>query len=246
MTVPDFSPLAREYARSRPTYPPALFDDLASRLDRRRLAWDCATGNGQAAVGLTRHFERVIATDISPEQIRYAAPHPRIEYRVATAEQSGLEDGSVDLLTVAAAVHWFDPQRFEGEVRRVVRRGGVLAAWTYHVGRVEPPFDGVFARFYRDVLAPYFAAGARSVDDLYETLSLPGEPLDTPSFVMSADWDLDRMRGFIASWSGTRRYLEERREDPAERIGPELERLWGPSETVRTVRWPLFLRVSRL
>src|SRR5574341_2011719 len=108
---PDYSPFARQYAESRPKYPAELFSYLAALVDRHHLAWDCATGNGQAALDLVKHFERVIATDVSAEQIRHAVPHPQIEYRVARAEQSGLEDQSVDLVTVASALHWFDLDR---------------------------------------------------------------------------------------------------------------------------------------
>jgi SAM-dependent methyltransferase len=231
---------------SRPTYSAALFSYLAALVDRRRFAWDCATGNGQAAMDLVKHFERVIATDVSAEQIRHAAPHPQIEYRVAAAEQSGLDDQSVDLVTVASALHWFDFGRFYAEVRRVVRSGGVLAAWTYHVGYVEPPFDEIFGRFYHDVVSPYFAAGAKLVDERYETITLPGEQITAENFFVSAAWNLEQMLAFIASWSGTQQYLRERGEDPVALIAEELEHLWGERDSVHTVRWRLYMRISRL
>lgn len=246
MTTPDYSPFARQYARARPTYPVELFARLRSLVDRHELAWDCATGNGQAALGLADHFERVIATDISAEQIRQATPHARVEYRVAASEHSEIDDGSVDLVTVASAVHWFDLEAFSEEVRRVVRRGGVLAVWTYHVGYVDPPFDGLFLRLYREVLSEYFAEGARLVDDRYESLHLPGVPIRVEPFAMRADWTLERLLAFIASWSGTQRYIEVRGEDPVREIADDLRALWGPTEGVRTIRWPLFLRASRL
>ena len=81
--VPDFSGVSEHYAASRPLYPPELFVWLASCVDHREAAWDTATGNGQAALGLAIHFTRVIATDLSPAQVRQAKQHPRIEYRVA-------------------------------------------------------------------------------------------------------------------------------------------------------------------
>lgn len=246
MTSPDFSPFAGEYAASRPGYPAALFAYLASLVDRRDLAWDCATGNGQAALGLVEHFERVVATDVSAEQIQHATPHPQIDYRVAPSESSGLDDASVDLVTVASAIHWFDLPRFAAEATRVTRPGGVLAAWTYHIGHVEPPLDRIFDRFYRDVIAPYFAAGARLVDDRYTTITLPGTPLETPAFKMSASWRLDQVIAFVHSWSGTKEYIKARGEDPVVSIAGELEQVWGGRDRVRTVHWPLYLRVVRL
>ena len=141
--VPDFSGVSAEYAAARPLYPSELFDWLASCVNRRESAWDTATGSGQAAIGLAPHFARVIATDVSAGQLRHAKQHPRIEYRVAPAEESGLAAESIDLAVAAAAIHWFDLDRFYAEVGRVVRRGGVLAAWTYHVADVSPPLDGI-------------------------------------------------------------------------------------------------------
>lgn len=246
MTTPNYSPYARQYAQSRPTYPAELFSYLASLVERRDLAWDCATGNGQAARALTNHFKRVIATDISAEQIKHAVPHRQIEYRVAEAERSGLEDISVDLVTVASAIHWFDLERFYEEVRRVVRPGGVLAAWSYHVGYVERPFDQVFLRFYQDVLYDYFSPGARLVDDRYASIILPGQPIDAGPFYVSAQWNLDQMLAFIQSWSGTQQYIKERGEDPAKLIAEELEQVWGAREKVHTIRWPLSIRISRI
>jgi SAM-dependent methyltransferase len=246
MKSPDYSPYAGKYAQSRPSYPAELFTHLASLVDRRRLAWDCATGNGQAAVRLADYFEQVIATDISPEQIRHAMPHSRVEYRVARSEQSGLDESSVDLVTVASALHWFDLEAFYAEVQRVVRPGGVLAAWTYHVGHVEPPLDRIFARLYDDVLSPYFTPGARLVDQRYETIVLPGDPLDGIDLHVSATWNLDQMLAFIESWSGTQQYIQARGENPVALIAEDLEELWGAREIVHTVRWPLYIRISRL
>lgn len=246
MSRPDFSPIAREYARFRPTYPRELFDYLAPLVDRRERAWDCATGNGQAALELARHFTKVIATDVSAEQIRHATPDPRVEYRVASAEESGLEPGSVDLLTVASAIHWFDLDRFCAEARRVARRGGVLAAWSYHAGRMDPPFGPILERFYQDVVQPYFPPGSKLVDEDYRGLVLPGEPIQPPRFWMSARWNLDQMLAFVGTWSGTLEYIRRRGESPVPLVAEPLERIWGDRTAVRALRWPLAIRVSRL
>src|SRR5579864_4799887 len=85
-----FSGHAADYAAYRPGYPPALFELLASLPRRRALALDCATGSGQAAVGLAERFDHVVAIDASSEQLARAPRHPRIEYRVARAEETGV------------------------------------------------------------------------------------------------------------------------------------------------------------
>jgi len=243
---PDFSPLAGRYARSRPTYPREWYEYLAGLVDRHDLAWDAATGNGQAALGLVDHFPRVVATDISPEQIRHAVRHPAIEYRVAASENAGLDTGSVDLVTVAAAAHWFDMNAFGREVRRVARPGGVLAVWTYHVGIMQPPFDRLFHKFYFEVVGPYFAAGARLVDQLYATLQLPGAPVAAPKLDVTASWNHGQVVDFIHSWSGTSAYRAATGQDPVDLIREELEAIWGSPDEIHTLAWPLHARITRL
>src|SRR5690349_15303419 len=131
-----FSGLASRYADFRPHYPAALFDYLAALVPGNAQVWDCAAGNGQASIDLAQRFSKVIATDASPEQIASATARHNVEYRVALAEQSGLADTSVDLVTVAQALHWFDLNRFFAEVQRVLKPGGVLAIWTYATNEV--------------------------------------------------------------------------------------------------------------
>ena len=245
-TTPDFSGMAAEYAASRPLYPPALFEWLASTVKRRDMAWDAATGNGQAAVGLARHFDRVVATDRSPVQIGHGMRHDRVEYRVAPAEESGLESGSIDLVAVAAAIHWFDLPRFYEEVRRVIRPGGTLAAWTYHVAYVGPPLDRVLRPFYDDVVGPHFAAGARMVDARYEGLTLPGEPLEPPSFSVSTRWNADQVLRFIRTWSGIETCIAVTGKDPVVAIEGAIRQALGGGDSAVDLTWPLYVRATRL
>lgn len=244
--APDFSPFADRYARGRPRYPAALFAWLASQVDRHALAWDCGTGNGQAAVGLAEHFAAVVATDRSAEQLRHAAPHPRIDYQLAEGERSGLAEGSVDLATAAAAVHWLDVPAYLAEVRRVARPGAVLAVWTYHPARASEPLQEVLHHFYWDRLKPWFGPQTDLVDAGYATLDLPGEPLPVPELAIEVEWDLAQLRDFLTSFSGVQRYLRERGEDPLELIGDELAAAWGEPGRRRPLRWPLALRAQRL
>ena len=246
MRSADFSSFARLYAESRPSYPAELFAHVASVVEPRALAWDCATGNGQAALGVVEHFDRVVATDVSEAQIAHAPRHPRVEYRVGRSESSDHADASLDLVTVASALHWLDEQAFYREARRVLRPGGVLAAWSYHVAYAEPPFGEIFKRLYDDPLGPYFAPAAHLVDDRYEGVVLPGEPLRAGAFFATARWTLSQVLSFVRSWSGTQNYVKERGGDPVEAIAGDLEDLWQGRGGVQTLCWPLYLRLSRL
>jgi SAM-dependent methyltransferase len=244
--VPDFSGLAKSYSESRPGYPPELFAWLASVAPGHGLAWDVATGNGQAAVGLAGHFERVVATDVSAEQLCHAQVHPRVEYRVGPAEASDLPAGSVDVVVAAAAVHWFDLPRFYEEIRRVARPGAVAAIWSYHVARVSEPLGEVLWSFYRDVVAPYFAAGASLVDDRYEAIELPGTELCPPPFESSVSWTVEQVVAFVRTWSGVEAYLRATGEDPVVALEPQLEAAFGSRGVEREVAFPLHLRASKL
>jgi ubiquinone/menaquinone biosynthesis C-methylase UbiE len=244
--VPDFSPVAEAYAQARPGYPPELFAWLAGQSPGRELAWDTATGSGQAAVGVAEHFARVVATDVSEAQLRHARTHPRVEYRVGRAEASGLADGSVDLAVSAAAIHWFDLPSYYAELRRVLRPGGVMAAWSYHVGRVSAPFGEALWPFYRDIVGPYFAPGARMVDAGYAAIEFPGTPLTSPVFESVVHWTLGQTVEFIRTWSGVHAYLEATGEDPVPPVERRLRSLFGSPDEGRELRFPLHLRVSRL
>lgn len=241
-----FSAQAKEYARSRPHYPPQLFDYLAFVAPGHRLAWDCGTGNGQAAVELARHFQRVVATDASPDQLALAAPHERVEYRLEPAEEVSLPPRSVDLVTCAIAVHWFDLDRFYPAVRGVLAPRGVLAVWTYHFPHIDPAVDRIVEHYYRDVLAGYWPERFHYVDQRYETLPFPFEELTPPQLHMQTDWTLENLTGFLSSWSATERYRLERGHHPVGLIWPELSQAWGAPGVRRHVRWPLHLRLGRV
>lgn len=241
-----FATVATRYAESRPTYPPALFDWLAGQCPERRRAWDCGAGSGQASFELARYFGHVLATDASEAQIACAMPHPRVEYRVARAEDSGLADASVDLITVAQALHWFDFDRFFAEARRVLKPAGLFAAWSYGVPRVED--DAVNARvqhFYHEVVGPYWPPERHHIESGYGTIEPPFPRLDTPSFVMCQRWNLEQLLGYFRSWSATARFIEAKGFDPVDVLAGELLSVWGDAKLRRTVEWPLAILAGR-
>ena len=241
-----FSRDSRAYAEFRPRYPAALFAWLAGLVTRHALAWDCATGTGQAAIGLAPHFTRVIATDASAGQVAAAAPHPRIDYRVAPAHASGLTSGTVDLVTVAQALHWIELESFYREARRVAAPGAAIAAWTYGSPEVEPGVDRVLQQFYRETVGPFWPPERRHVETGYAELAFPFQRIPAPGLAIEAGLTFAAMLGYIGTWSATRRYVEARREDPGPALGGTLAPYWGPADRVRTVRWPLAVLAGRL
>jgi len=240
-----FSKLAAQYASFRPTYPAALFEYLAATCTGHRLAWDCACGSAQASVALAAHFETVIATDASAAQIAAATAHPRITYRVAPAEASGLDAGCADLITVAQALHWLDLPRFYAEALRVLRPGGVLAVWSYGPLRCEEPrIDARLAAFAVEVVGPYWPPERALVDSGYRTLGFPLPELTPPGFLMQHRWELEPLLGYIRSWSATAGYTAAHGSDPVLALAAQLEPLWGEARAAHVLFWPLAVRLG--
>lgn len=238
-----FSGHAAEYAQFRPRYPDKMFRWLAGAAPARSVAWDCATGNGQAAIGLAEHFEHVIATDASAQQIEAAERHERLEYRVAPAEASGLAESSCDVVTVAQALHWFDIPAFFAEVKRVLKPSGLVAVWAYTFLHVAPEVDRIVDRFYRDTTGPYWPPERDIVERGYRDVSFPFEEIDVPQFEVEAEWTCDQLLGYLRTWSATKRFIAARGFDPVDRVGEDLQRVW--SDGARVVRWPIHMRVGR-
>lgn len=239
-----FSRQSSDYSRYRPHYPEALFRYLASMINDRRLAWDCATGNGQAAVALAPLFQRVIASDPSQQQIDHSIPHEKIRYIVAAAENSGLESDSVDLITVAQALHWFDLEKFYAEARRVLRPGGMLAVWCYGLTRISPLVDAVIGRFYNDIVGSFWPPERILVEQGYRALPFPFAEQKSPPFQMEASWTMEHLMNYLGTWSAVQRYREHQHRDPLAMIRNELTEAWGGPATVLPVRWPISLRLG--
>ncbi len=238
-----FSKQAADYAKFRPRYPHEMFEYLGSLAPSRKLAWDCGTGNGQAAVGLASVFDRVVATDASEKQITNAEPHERVEYRMVAAEESGIQSGTVDLIMVAQALHWFDLDRFYDEVRRVLKKNSVLAASAYNLLHVEPAIDEVINRYYYEVVGPFWPP-ERVLIEKFEELPLPFSEIQAPSFEMIAQWNPEHLLGYLRSWSATQRFIAANKRDPLEAIADDLRAAWGDPGQMRKVVWPLILRVG--
>lgn len=242
-----FNDQAKLYAEFRPDYPAALFEFIAGLSSRRQLAWDCATGNGQAAVGLAEHFVHVIATDSSPEQIAHARFNPRVEYRVATAEDSGIPAGSVDVVVVAQAMHWLDFDRFYREVRRVVIPGGAIVVTVYcDVVMEDPELNARLQHFNKQIVGPYWPAERKIVNDGYRTVPFPFEELPTPELTLERHWRLDELAGYLRSWSATVRFAKQNGRDPVIQFEDEIRARWGDPQQPRLVQWPFIIRAGRV
>ncbi len=212
--------------------------------------WDCATGNGQAALALAEHFDHVIATDASRQQLAEARQHPRVEYRCERAEATTIESTSIDLITIAAALHWLDREAFYREVRRVAKPGALIAAWTYSVNlTVSPAVDAVIADFTGQLLKPFWAHQLNHVLSGYQNIEFPFEPVAFPSISINGLWTLDQLLGKLGTWSAAARYTEHHGHPATEVIRERLTEAWlrdGPASLPREMSMPLYFRVGRV
>ncbi len=235
-----FSTQTQAYATSRPSYPQALFDDLAERAPACDNAWDVACGTGQATAGLSKVFANVTATDASAKQIANARPLPGVAYRVGSAEDSDLAAASTDLVCIAQALHWLDTPRFYAEAKRVLRPGGLLCAISYPLMKIDAELDQLVWTLYSKTLGPWWPPERAHVENGYRDLGFPEPRLATPAFEMALEWSLDTLTTYLRSWSATARAQDALQDDPLRAVLPALQTAWGDAET-RRVRWPLLV-----
>jgi len=218
---------------------------VAALVTRHTLCWDAGTGNGQAAGGLAQHFAEVVATDASADQIAHATPDPGVSYRVAPADRSGLDEASVDLVTVGQAVHWFGLKKFYEEVKRVGATGSAIAVWAYDLFSVDESVDRVFHTFHEGV-RHYWPPERALVARRYADLFFPFEEIPVPAVTMTAEWGLDRTLGYLSTWSAVKRCAKETGRDPIAEFAPRLAAAWGDPASEKTIAWPLVLRAGRI
>jgi ubiquinone/menaquinone biosynthesis C-methylase UbiE len=241
-----FSQQAAHYSKWRPTYPPELIEYIVSFVPERKLALDCATGNGQAALLLAEHFEEVIATDLSNEQLKYAKPHPKIAYKQGPAEHTDFAENTFDLITVAQAYHWFDHKAFCQEAHRICKPGGVVAIWGYDLCFAQDPaVTNLIVHFYKDITGPYWDEGRKYIDDNYKTVYFDFKEIPvTKTFSIRTTWTIHDLQGFLNSWSAVQKYIKVNGHDPVEPFIRELNTIWSEDRRME-FQFPIFMRMGR-
>ena len=241
-----FSDGAEQYASARPRYPEELFAFIADTSPARNMAWDCGTGNGQAAVSLASHFTSVFASDPSSEQIAHAYTARNVQYAVEPAERTSIPDGSADAICVAQALHWFEFDAFFGEVRRVAVPGALFVAWGYSWFNVSKTFDAEFQELVLGPIKPYWAPQNRLVWRGYTDVPFPFHRIHTPSFHVTTLWNLQQLLTYVGTWSAVRRCVAENGSPFLDAAADRLAPHWGDVNSVRTVTMPMSMLAGRV
>jgi len=242
----NFSKHASIYAKFRPSYPYELYNYLRSLTNQHTLAWDCGTGNGQSAIHLADFYDQVFATDPSESQIKNAFPHDRVTYKVEKAEETSLDDNSVNLITVAQAVHWFDFDIFYQQVKRVLKPDGIIAVWAYGIPMVNAEIDKIIRHFHDRVLGEFWQEENKLIQRGYLTIPFPFKEIEPPEFQIKAKFVLQDLLGHLLSWSATQRYIKKVKQDPLVELKNELAKQWQNPEEIKIVRWNIMLRVGKI
>lgn len=240
-----FSKGSTQYAAARPRYPRELFEFIFSHSPDLTKAWDCGTGSGQAAVSLAERFAVVEATDVSPEQILSALAHDRVTYSVQPAEATSFPDACFSLVTVAQALHWFDLKRFWPEVHRVLKPGGLFAAWAYTWPHVTREIDHVISGKLLNVIESYWSPQNRLSWDGYTTILFPFKEQPTPQFAMCLKWNLDQFVAYLGTWSATRRCMEKTGPGFFTELSAALGHVWGNRTSEREINMEFYCRAGR-
>ena len=241
-----FSSQADLYAKYRPAYPQALFDYVLQFVKEKNCAWDCATGNGQAASVLAAFFQTVEATDISEAQIKNAVQKENIRYRICPAEKTPFADDSFDLITVATAYHWLDWNAFYSEAARVGKKDCVVAAWAYNiVWCKDTEVDQLIQDYYYNTIYAYWDKERRYVEASYKTVAFDFSPLPAKDFEIIKQWTKKDLVGYLSTWSALQNYVKQNGASPLPAFEKSLNEIW-PEDGEKEFRFPLFLRIGRV
>ena len=238
-----FSKQSDLYAKYRPTYPKELYDYIFSFVKEKNNAWDCATGNGQAAIALADHFKKVFATDISAAQIEKATRKENIEYSVCPAESTPFPDNTFDLVTVAQAYHWIKWDEFKKEVTRICKPNAIIAIWTYFRHTGDEEVDNAVRSFYDNITKPYWDDERKYVEDKYTTVEFDYELLPVKEFKSVLYWHREDLFGYINTWSAIQKFIKVNGHSPVPLIEKEINELW-PEGEVKKVTFPIYLKIG--
>lgn len=210
-----FSRQSATYKKYRPLYPIELYEEILDLTPGRNECWDCGTGNGQVAQILSQYFERVMASDISKNQISNSVKAPNITYSVERAENSSFLDNQFDLITVAQAIHWFDFKAFNKEAKRVLKDGGIIAVWGYGLLHVDDAIDKLIHKFYNQIVGPYWPKERGHIDNEYASIIFEFTEMKAKNeYEIKTNWSLGELEGYFNSWSSVQNYIQTNADNP--------------------------------
>ena len=150
-----------------------------------------------------------------------------------------LKSASLDLITVAQALHWFADPAFFAEVRRCLRPDGLFCAWCYGLMQINPAVDALIEELHGELLKGYWPAGRASVDAGYRDIQTDFAQIRVPAFAIQLHWSFAQVLGYLRTWSAVRLWQREHGRDPLQIFSSRLSAAWGDTQQQHLVCWPL-------
>lgn len=241
----NFSVQSNQYIKFRPTYPNELYSFLLAIVETKHTAWDCGTGNGQIAIGLSKYFNKVYATDISEKQIKNAIRRGNIFYKIECAEKTAFPENTFDLITVAQAIHWFNFNDFYNEVKRTIKPNGIIAVIGYGLIETDKDTNEIISNFYKTILGPFWDKERKYIDENYQSIPFPFNEIESPILYNTFGWTFEQLIGYFETWSAVQHYIKTKKENPISLIKKDLKEAWKTG-LLKTVRFPILLRIGNV
>lgn len=241
-----FSNGAENYARHRPGYPPELAQALASHCKSHEFAIELGCGTGQFSHQLAEHYEKVLATDLSADQINHASLHPKIKYSCEPAEDISADDNSADLIVAAQAAHWFDLERFYKEASRVAKDKSIIALLSYGILNVEGDVDERFQKFYWEDIHQFWASDRVHVETGYKDFGFPFKEFQLTPVEIVCQWNLSQFIGYIETWSAISSAKAQGAAHHLEQFKKDMQAIWGAPGTTKKIIWPISGRIGEV
>ncbi len=239
----NFSTQAATYAQFRPRYTENIFTRIIDLCTQKENVWDCGTGNGQAAIFLAKHFQKVIATDISQKQIDNAVRADNIFYSIASDENANFEPHTFDLIMVAQAAHWFNFDKFYSNVNQFLKEDGIIALVGYGIHSINPEIDDIVNQFYSETIGAYWDAERKLIEQHYTTIPFPFKEIIISETDLQFEISFEAFIGYINSWSAVQHFKNKNNYNPVELIEISLKDVWG--EGLHQISFPVFYRVGK-
>lgn len=216
----EYAAHAHIYSKYRPTYPIAVVEAITSYVTRLGgslgHALDVACGSGQSTFYLKDTFKLITGVDISKAQLEEAKSKcqkeniDNIQFLTGSGMELPVESESVDVVTIAQALHWLDIDKFFTECKRVLKPRGCVAVYGYgNVCLINKQCNELVSNFYSNTLQGCWHDARHHIDEEYRSIHMPFSNTQRIDTSMPYETSLDAFIGYVSTWSGYQKYCED-------------------------------------
>ncbi|KAG2208239.1 hypothetical protein INT47_006094 [Mucor saturninus] len=262
------------YHKFRPSYSQEIYSLIyqfhSQTGGEYTLAIDAGCGTGQSTAALSKQFTKVYGIDTLKDQLDCAITKDNITYKLGPAEDlSDFKDGTVDMVSVATAFHWFQQDIFFSQVKRVLKPNGTLAVFSYYYPVIKdaPEANGVIQDLTEGDFDKYANSNIHYIKNMYREIQFPfdtqkwyispetadtthiSETINAP--LMEASMTIDRFADYMKTSSAYFNYLDDPenagKEDPVDKMISKLMKFLDVTDTgyITHLEWPTVLVLAK-